>query len=104
MARRRSGLGTAADDRWLELADELALAAATGDASYSVRPDFRVEAFAGAEECRLGLAPFPLAGSTRIELSCRRLPSAAAGSDLDLARALALARWERRPVRVVPLA
>lgn len=101
-----AGIGVeaiAVDDPWLELADELALAAATGDGSFVHRPDWRTEARAEAELTRLAIAPFPFAGATRFELASRRLPAAACSSAVELGTALATARWERRPVRVVPL-
>jgi hypothetical protein len=102
-----TGLGEAelrADDGWLELADELALAAATGDAAFVGRGELRLEATAAEGETRFALRPFPFAGATTLELACRYLPLPAALAEPELARALAQARWERRRVRVVPLA
>jgi hypothetical protein len=102
----RSGLSDAElreDDAWLELGDELALCAATGDVAFVHREGWRVEASAGEEATELALAPFPLAGSTRFELSCRRLPPEFRVSDGELARSLASARWERRVVHLAPL-
>ena len=90
-------------DSWLELADELALAAASGDAGFADRTALRVLARAADEEAVLELAPFPLAGATRIALACRRLGRASFASAPELGAALAAARWERRSVRVLPL-
>jgi hypothetical protein len=100
----RSGLSAAelrADDRWLELADELALVAASGEALFCRRDDLAVEVESRPEETRLALAPFPLAGATRFELACRTLPLEPRGTDSELARALATARWQRRSIRLV---
>lgn len=89
-------------DSWMELADGLALAAATGDDRFVSRQDLYAAARAGDEENVLELAPFPLAGATRIALSCRRLGRPTFSSAAELGAALAAARWERRPVRLLP--
>jgi hypothetical protein len=93
----------AALDGWLALADQLALAAATGDGALVHRPGWSVAIAVEPESTRLGVAPFPWAGATRFELSSRRLPVRPYASETDLGRALATARWERRPIRLVPL-
>ena len=51
---------------------------------------------------RLLLDPFPLAGSTTFEISCRHIPQRDYRSDTDLAMELATARWEKTSVRLLP--
>lgn len=93
-----------ADDSWLELADELALVGATGEAGFLDRRDLRAEARADELRTEVGLDPFPFVGSTTFELASRHLASRSRGSEVELARDLATARWGRRPVRFAPLA
>jgi hypothetical protein len=93
----------AALDGWLALADQLALAAATGDGALVQRSGWSAEVAVEPESTHLRVAPFPWAGATRFELSSRRLPARRYTSDSDLARALATARWERRSIRLAPL-
>jgi Protein of unknown function (DUF3891) len=101
-ASGRSREELAGDDRWLELADDLSLAAVTGSASYLDVAGWRAEATAGTG-VELRLAPFPLAGTTRRTLRGRRVPARAYGGDAELAGTLARARWESFEVRVAPL-
>lgn len=97
-----AGEELAADSAWLTLADELALAAATGDPRF-VRRGFRAGAEAAPDALRLRLTPFPLAGSSTLALSCRLLSPRPFASDAELAVALARLPWLRLPVRVVPM-
>ena len=93
----------AADDDWLAVADELALAAATGDARFVSRAGWTAAAGTEQSAAWLAVAPFPWAGATRFELSCRRIEARRHASDVELGRALATARWERLPIRLSPL-
>jgi hypothetical protein len=84
--------------RWLDLADQLSLA-------LSSRWQRSFEAYGFRIECsgdQLTLDPFPLAGATRFEISCRRIPRRTYRGDGDLAVELASARWQSLPVRVAP--
>ncbi len=123
-SRREELLGAAgealasaqSDDRWLEFADGLALAAATGEAAFVSRPGFRAEAASSRETVgapsgepadetvELALAPFPFAGATSFGLSCRILPRRRFSSGSELAVALAGASFRRLRVRLRPLA
>ena len=102
-ASGRSREELAGDDRWLELADDLSLSAVTASATYLDRPGWRAETRAAGTGVELRLAPFPLAGATRLALRGRRIPVRAYGGDADLAGTLARARWESFEVRVAPL-
>lgn len=101
--------GASEDDRWLELGDGLALAAASGDPVFVARPfdlgaagTLRADVVAGASGIELRLAPFPLAGSTRFELPLRSVPVRRFESAVELGLALAGRPTERASVRVVP--
>ena len=50
----------------------------------------------------LRLSPFPLAGATTFQVSCRYLPVRRYGGDADLAATLAGERWQRFAVRLAP--
>jgi hypothetical protein len=96
------------DDRWLALADSLSLAICTGEARFAeipgwtlALPELPTAAAGGAQE--VGLAPFPLAGATVFELSCRELAAESFPSSAALGLALALAPWRRLRVRLRPL-
>jgi len=111
LAARRDELGEeagiaadelAADGAWLTLADELALAAATGDPGF-VGTAFRAEAAAAPDALRLRLSPLPLAGASTLPLSCRFLPPHPFATDAELAVALARLTWLRLPVRISAL-
>ncbi len=100
------------DDPWLEVADDLSLAVCTGDPAFVSLPGWRVEVAddpvaAGAANApgaiELALEPFPLAGATSFELSCRWLAPGNYLSAVELARALASSTWRRVRVRVHPL-
>lgn len=91
------------DDRWLALADELSLAACSGESRFVSIPGWRVEASLALDASRLALEPFPFAGATTVALSCRILAPRPFESDAELARELALVRWRRLPVRLVPI-
>lgn len=100
----------ARDDSWMALADGLSLAACTGDGRFVDRPGWRAEvvlppADANDEGARidLGLAPFPLAGTTSFALPCRELAGDRFASDSALGVALLCAPWRRLRVRVHPL-
>lgn len=50
----------------------------------------------------LEIDPFPLAGATRFQIPCRRIPDRHYRGDADLAGELGAARWESLEVRVAP--
>lgn len=86
--------------RWLELADLLSLVACNRWEDGASRHGYSAR-WLGAE---LGIAPFPLAGSTRFEVPARQLARRDYAGDAELASELARARWQRWSFRVVPLA
>jgi hypothetical protein len=109
------------DDFWLELADDLALAAATGEATFVSLPGWRAVAVssrtsaevagsgaagAGAatsadeDSVELALAPFPFAGVTTFGLSCRILPPGRFASASGLGLALTGCTFRRLRVRL----
>jgi hypothetical protein len=86
-----------ADYGLLEWADAAALA------TLDVWPAFDLACGSGENRVDgLHLRPFPLAGSTHLEIACRRVPDRAYGSSLDLARTLAESRWGAVRVGVLP--
>jgi hypothetical protein len=95
----RSPEEIAADDRWVELADQLSLAVC----SVSTRPlavaGWRASVDEGPDGIELRLEPFPLAGATLLKLRERRIEERRYGRDAELALALATARWRETPVR-----
>lgn len=90
------------DDAWLRIADDLSLAAATGDVAFLAHGPFRAEVAAREEVTELFLEPFPLAGATRFELPIRRLARRRYRDGVELGVALATATWERRAIRLAP--
>ena len=100
------------DDPWLALADRLSLAVCTGDAAWFDLADWRL-AFTdrkggtagnpGDDAIEVALQPFPFAGITVFELSCRFLAPGPFESAASLAVALAASPWRRVRVRVRPL-
>jgi hypothetical protein len=82
----------------LDLADTLSLAACAGWSEPFERHGTRVAPTSGG----LRLDPFPLAGATTFQVSCRRLPARRYTGDAALAATLAAERWTRFPVRLVP--
>ena len=103
-ASGRDLAGLAADDRWLELADELSLAATTGDGAFVEAAGWRAAVACARDGIELALDPFPLAGASRVSLRARRIPDRSWADDGELARALAAARWESLAVLVAPRA
>lgn len=96
------------DDPWLALADGISLAVCTGDSGFVDLPGWRGEVGwtdGGADGTTIdfGLQPFPLAGTTSFELSCRWLEESLFASDAALGAALLAAPWKRLRVRVQPL-
>ncbi len=117
------------DDRWLAFADSLSLAVCTGDVGFAEIPGWRLalpEAQSaggagragtgggggsgssegggrGGQAMDVGLAPFPFAGATVFELSCRELAAERFPSSPTLGLALALSPWRRLRVRMIPL-
>ncbi len=93
-----------ADYAWLRLTDTLSLGgcgAFGGPGLFEGElRDYRFELGLG----HIGLAPLPLAGATRLEISFRKLPNRVFSDDLDLASELATAVWRRRPIRIEHLA
>lgn len=95
-----------ADLGWLRLADALSLVACTGDPALLAEPGWTCQVSESDEPeglIELRLAPFPLAGSTRLALRERWLSGASWQADRDLALDLAAARWRETGVRVVAL-
>lgn len=87
-----------ADDRLLERADLLSLAACNGWTDPFERHG--MQARLSGETLRLD--PFPLAGSTTFRVPCRRIPVRDYGGDAALGGELAAARWSEMTVRVAP--
>ena len=88
----------AADYRFLDLADLLSLAVCNGWRE----PFARHGLTARWGDAGLALSPFPLAGATTFEVSCRWIEARRYAGDGELAVALAGARWTSFPIRVVP--
>jgi hypothetical protein len=88
----------AADDRWLEFADALSLAVCAGESSLFAASEWQLT-LRGAEGTDVVLDPFPFAGTTVFELSCRSLPATRFDSAAALAVALATSPWQRLRVR-----
>lgn len=88
----------AADYALLDLADTLSLAACARWEEPVERAGITLR-LAGED---LLLAPFPLAGATTFQVSCRSLPDLPYAGETDLAIALAQARWQTFAVRVAP--
>ena len=51
---------------------------------------------------KLGISPFPLAGTTTFSVRCRRIPRRPYRDDTDLGTSLAQARWEALLVQAAP--
>ncbi|HEY4589656.1 MAG TPA: DUF3891 family protein [Thermoanaerobaculia bacterium] len=85
------------DYRWLDLADQISLAACARWREPARRYGVHIAPGDGG----IGLAPFPLAGATTFRVACRRIPQRAYRGDADLGGELAAARWEERAVRIV---
>jgi hypothetical protein len=94
----------AADYRWIDLADQIALIAAARLPAPVSRHGFRIALLPSGEDgaVAVGLAPFPLAGATTFRVGCRRIPARDYRSDADLGGELAMARWEELTVRITP--
>ena len=88
----------AADDRLLDRADLLSLAACNGWTDPFERHGVRARLRDGT----LGLDPFPLAGATTFRIPCRRIPVRDYGGDAALGGELVAARWGEMKVRVGP--
>jgi hypothetical protein len=86
-----------ADYRWLFLADALSLALCGALANVD-QGRWRGTVTAQTVE----LEPFPLAGATTFQLSCRSIPDRRYHGEADLAADLAAAVWTDLPVRLVP--
>lgn len=99
----RSAEAIADDDRWVELADQLSLAACSGSHGPVQVAPWRVRVDETAAGLDLRLDPFPLAGTTIVALRERRIEDRRYERDADLAMALAAARWRTTAVRVSPL-
>lgn len=93
----------AADDRWLELADQLSLVACSGSTALLAVPPWRAAVEETPAGIELRLDPFPLAGTTVLALRERRIDARPYRRDAELALALAAARWRTTAVRVSPL-
>lgn len=92
-----------ADAAWLALADELALAAVTGNGSLVTSGGYRASVRQAPDLTELALAPFPLAGATRIGVACREIAPGRSASGAELARRLLTASWREHTVRLAPL-
>lgn len=107
-ASGESAAAVAGDDRWMALADELSLAVCAGDSAVVTCPGWHLELQESPggtfEEELMGVAlePFPLAGVTVFELSCRWLATETFPSAAALGLALATAPWRRLRVRFAP--
>ncbi|HEY3569119.1 MAG TPA: DUF3891 family protein [Thermoanaerobaculia bacterium] len=84
------------DYRWVDLADQISLAACAQWREPAGRYGVRILPRDGA----VGLDPFPLAGATTFRVACRRISKRAYRGDADLGGELAAARWEERTVRI----
>jgi len=100
------------DNPWLAVADRLSLAVCTGDAAWVDLAPWRLEVAVRKggtadppenEAIAVALQPFPFAGVTAFELSCRFLAPGPFDSAASLAVALAASRWRRIRVRIRPL-
>ena len=87
-----------ADYRFVDLADQISLAACNGWREPVERRGVRI---AGSDDA-VRLAPFPLAGATTFRVPCRRIPQRAYRGDAELGGELAAARWGELNVRVAP--
>ena len=86
------------DYRFLQTADLLSLAAC--DRWEEPLDTSLVRAF--VIESTLQLSPFPLAGSTTVQVPCRRIPDRSYLGDADLGGELATARWSELAIRIAP--
>ena len=84
------------DYRFLELTDLLSLAVCSRWTEEIERDGYRFQ----VEDDRLRLEPFPFAGTTRFRIRCRLIEDRSYRDGVDLAVALASARWQDREVRV----
>jgi hypothetical protein len=87
------------DYRWIDLADQVSLAACARWREPAGRYGVRIVP-TPAEDGAIGLDPFPLAGATTFRVACRRIPARPYRGDADLGGELAAARWEERTVRI----
>jgi hypothetical protein len=85
------------DYRWIDLADQISLAACAQWRELTRRHGVRI---VPADGGAIGLDPFPLAGATTFRVACRRIPARTYRGDADLGGELAAARWEERAVRI----
>jgi hypothetical protein len=85
------------DYRWIDLADQISLAACAQWREPAGRQGVRI---VPADGGAVGLDPFPLAGATTFRVACRRIPARTYRGDADLGGELAAARWEERAVRI----
>ncbi|MEO7794324.1 MAG: DUF3891 family protein [Thermoanaerobaculia bacterium] len=91
----------AEDDRWLAFADSLSLAICAGETGLFDLPGWQLT-LRGPEDLEAVLLPFPFAGTTVFELSCRALEPTNLRSDSALGVALASSPWLRLKVRFSP--
>lgn len=95
----------AADYHFVDLADTISLALADRWQEPFTFRAMRFEprpAASPGDVDTLAIEPFPFAGATTFALPCRMLERASFASDMDLALALAEARWTETPVRLAP--
>ena len=92
------------DYRWIDLSDELSLAACNRWTdplvAHGIRAELRTANDSILEGNTLFLDPFPLAGTTTLKIACRLIPDRAYDGDVDLGTELAAARWRQCAVRV----
>ncbi|MCB1008426.1 MAG: DUF3891 family protein [Acidobacteria bacterium] len=93
----------ARDDRWLRVGDDLSLAAASGEPGFLASTGYRARLTRADGAVELALDPFPLAGSTRLELPARTIARRRHRDGVELGLALATARWQALVVRLAPL-
>ncbi|HVT59047.1 MAG TPA: DUF3891 family protein [Thermoanaerobaculia bacterium] len=91
-----SGAAVAADYRFIDLADQVSLAACGGWSE----PFERWGRRGRLQGWSVILDPLPLAGATTFRVACRRIPRRAYRGDADLGGELAAARWDELIVRL----
>ena len=95
------------DYRWIDLTDRLSLAVCHRRTEkieahgFTAEAEFESEADV-LEGNTLHITPFPLAGTTTLQVSCRLIPDRTYRGDADLATELALARWRHCTVQIAP--
>ncbi len=94
----------ALDYRWIQLTDSLSLTACNRWTDEFETEGYRAQLRTddGSTGATLLIDPFPLAGTTTLNVACRRIPQRVYASDTDLAVELASTRWQQLSVRIAP--